>query len=281
MNLSVVRSVWLLCCIGLFGLRSRCVGNRVVLDLRGGLVPQAKETGGDYYEQFHLDYGTRDRKRIAGALRGFITSGKLSSLPESDPFFKWLNAHLEKGPESVSGRVKPFYAADFGEKRDLQQGENPKVYIVQRRLVYDERGVLQPPSSNEVDVEEREIWQPWLKRRCNFVARYIVPNRVNILQIMGSQGRFVSELEVDDDGSGKRAAWAKMTFKPTLAQRLSGRRSIVVRRALEASKLGLSTSSSSLSTINPPTSSGDSSPVRRIPGLAGLLERLPKLRSEK
>lgn len=283
MTLCILRSVWLLCSLGLFGLRSRCSGNRVVLDLRGGLVPQAKETGGDYYEQFHLDYGTRDSKRIAGALRGFITSGKLSSLPESDPFFKWLNAHLEKGPESVSGRVKPYYAADFGEKRDLQPGENPKVFIVQRRLSYDERGVLQPPSSNEVDVEEREIWQPWLKRRCNFVARYIVPNRVNILKIMESQGRFVSELEVDyDDGSGKRAAWAKMTFKPTLAQRLSGRRSVVVRRALDASKLGLSASTrpGSTSTINPPTSSGDS-PTRRIPGLTGLMERLAKLRSDK
>lgn len=209
-----------------------------VLQLRGGLVPQAKEGNVDYYEQFHLDYGTRDNKRIAGALRGFITTGKLASLPESDPFFKWLNAHLEKGPEPISGRLKPFYAADFGEKKDLRPGENPKVMIVQRRLHYDKNGVITAPLSGEVDVEVREIWQPWLKPRCNFVARYIVPNRVNIVRIMEARGQFLSELEVDDDDSGRsRAAWTKMTFRPTLAQRLGGKRDIVVRRLLDASKL--------------------------------------------
>ena len=83
--------------------------NSPVLDLRGGLVPQADEAGGDYYEQFELDYGGVDKKRVAGATRGFIRSGKLAGLPESDPFKKWLNQHLEKGAEPVSGRVKPFY----------------------------------------------------------------------------------------------------------------------------------------------------------------------------
>lgn len=81
------------------------------LQIRGGLVPQADEAGGDYYEQFELDYGTADKKRVAGATRGFIRSGKLASLPESDPFKKWLNQHLEKGAEPVSGRIKPFYVS--------------------------------------------------------------------------------------------------------------------------------------------------------------------------
>lgn len=83
--------------------------NSPVLHLRGGLVPQADEAGGDYYEQFELDYGGADKKRVAGATRGFIRSGKLAGLPESDPFKKWLNQHLEKGAEPVSGRIKPFY----------------------------------------------------------------------------------------------------------------------------------------------------------------------------
>lgn len=214
-----------------------------LLKLRGGLVPQAKESGGDYFEQFHLDYGSKDNKRVAGAMRGFIASGKLTGLPESDPFFKWLNEHLEKGPESVSGRLKPFYAADFGTKKDLKKGENPKVMIVQRKLVYDKNGVLAAgPPSSEIDVEVREVWQPWLKSKCNFVARYIVPSRVNIIKIMESQGRFLSELEIDQDDRGRRTAWAKMTFKPTLAQRLSGKRDVVIRRKLDASKLSPSNS---------------------------------------
>jgi hypothetical protein len=84
-----------------------------ILTIRGGLVPQASEAGGDYYEQFELDYGSADKRRVAGALRGFIRSGKLASLPEYDPFLKWLNDHLEKGPEPVSGRLKPFYVRHF------------------------------------------------------------------------------------------------------------------------------------------------------------------------
>lgn len=83
--------------------------NNPVFHLRGGLVPQADEAGGDYYEQFELDYGGADKKRVAGATRGFIRSGRLAGLPESDPFKKWLNQHLEKGAEPVSGRIKPFY----------------------------------------------------------------------------------------------------------------------------------------------------------------------------
>lgn len=82
-----------------------------ILSIRGGLVPQADEAGGDYYEQFELDYGSADKRRVAGATRGFIRSGKLAGLPESDPFKKWLNQHLEKGAEPVSGRIKPFYVS--------------------------------------------------------------------------------------------------------------------------------------------------------------------------
>ena len=89
-------------------------------------MPQASETG-DYYEQFELDYGSADKRRIAGALRGFIKSGKIASLPEADPFLKWLNENLEKGPETTPGRLKPFYAADFGKKSDLKAGEHPQV----------------------------------------------------------------------------------------------------------------------------------------------------------
>jgi hypothetical protein len=80
-----------------------------LLSLKGGLVPQASDGGKDYYEQFALDYGNEDNIRNAGALRGFLKSGSVKSLPESDPFLKWLNDHLEKGPQPLSGRVKPFY----------------------------------------------------------------------------------------------------------------------------------------------------------------------------
>ena len=79
--------------------------------IRGGLVPQASETGGNYYEQFELDYGTADKRRIAGSMRGFINGGKIASLPEADPFLKWMNENLEKGPETTPGRLKPFYVS--------------------------------------------------------------------------------------------------------------------------------------------------------------------------
>jgi hypothetical protein len=53
----------------------------------------------------------------------------------------------------------------------------------------DETGeLLQPP--DEIDVEVREIKAPWLKWKCNFVVRYIVPSRQNILQIMENDKKF-------------------------------------------------------------------------------------------
>jgi hypothetical protein len=119
-----------------------------VLRIRGGLVPQPSEDG-EYYEKFKIDYGCDDNVRIAGSMRGLIKSGKLTSLPHADPFIRWLNEKLEKGPQPPGGRVKPFYvsrctqylssgdtflcehslfyiqAADFGTKKDLKAGENP------------------------------------------------------------------------------------------------------------------------------------------------------------
>jgi hypothetical protein len=82
-----------------------------ILSIRGGLVPEANEQGGDYYDQFQLDYGREDNVRIAGQMRGLIKSGKISSLPEKDPFLKWINEHLEKGPEEFVGRIKPYYVS--------------------------------------------------------------------------------------------------------------------------------------------------------------------------
>jgi hypothetical protein len=41
---------------------------------------------------------------------------------------------------------------------------------------------------DNLDVEIRSIWQPWLRWRCNFAVRYIVPDRVNIMRIMQHHG---------------------------------------------------------------------------------------------
>ena len=62
-----------------------------ILSLTGGLSKSADSLKGDYYEQFTLDYGKQDDERSAGSLRGFLKSGALSKIPESDPFKKWLN----------------------------------------------------------------------------------------------------------------------------------------------------------------------------------------------
>ena len=43
-------------------------------------------------------------------------------------------------------------------------------------------------------MEVRNVWQPWLKKRCDFVVRYIVPNRVSIVKTMEASGRFRSEV---------------------------------------------------------------------------------------
>jgi hypothetical protein len=215
---------------------SDCSNSNNVITLRGGLVPQAAEPGAEYYEKFTLDYGGADNKRIAGAMRGFISSGVLPNLPESDPFMKWLNNHLDKGMEPISGRIKPFYAADFGNKSDLNKGENPKIIIVQRKLKGDKDGILLRPT-NEIDVEVREIKNPILKHRCNFAVRYIVPNRINIIKIMESKGQFSSEIEVEKGVDGITRTWAKMTFKPRLVDRLFGKKNITLKRQMDTNKI--------------------------------------------
>ena len=204
--------------------------------IRGGLVPQYEQGQDTYYEKFILDYGGIDNKRIAGAMRGFIKSGVLPNLPESDPFMKWLNTHLDKGMESVSGRIKPFYAADFGNKSDLNKGENPKIIIVQRKLKGNKDGILIRPS-NEIDVEVREIKNPILRHRCNFAVRYIIPNRINIIKIMESKGKFSSEIEVEKNIDGITRTWAKMTFKPRLIDRFFGKKNVVLKRQLDTNQV--------------------------------------------
>ena len=214
-----------------------------VLSLRGGLVPEAEDDNGNgvgvsYYDKYELDYGSDDTQRFAGAMRGFLPSGKLSALPESDPFLKWWNQYLENGPdEELEGRLKPFYAADFGEKSELKKGEHPKVIVVQRELKTDKHGVLLP-SPKGVDVEVREIWQPWLRHRCNFAVRYIVPSRINIIKILETRGRFKSLLEIEEEQSkanaSQRTAWTKIIFKPSLKERLIGRKEVEIKRRLDS-----------------------------------------------
>eukprot|EP01038_Epipyxis_sp_PR26KG_P016030 gene16030-21756_t len=212
--------------------------NRIILSIRGGRVPQADDGDEGYFEKFTLDYDCDDKSRIAGSMRGFIKSGKLLNLPENDPFFKWINKYLENGMEDKFGRIKPFYSADFGKKADLKKGENPKIIIVQRKLQSDEKTkILKSSPSNEIDVEVREIWQPWLKSRCDFVVRYVVPNRVNILKIMANSGKLRGELIIDNDEKGNKKAWSKLIFKPSIKDRLKGKRDIVMKRELDSSKL--------------------------------------------
>jgi hypothetical protein len=71
-----------------------------------------------------------------------------------------------------------------------------KLVIVQRKLEWDNNGHLKKGPSLVNDVDVREIWQPWLKHRCDFVVRYIVPNRANIIEILEGQGRFRAEVRV-------------------------------------------------------------------------------------
>ena len=65
--------------------------------------------------------------------------------------------------------------------------------IVSRKLKANKEGFLDTPS-DEIDVEVREIWQPWLRAKCDFAVRYIVPNRVNIIKIMEAKGKFSSSV---------------------------------------------------------------------------------------
>ena len=67
--------------------------------------------------------------------------------------------------------------------------------IVTRKLKANEKGELLPGSS-EIDIEERSLWQPWLRSRCDFVVRYIIPNRINIIRIMEAKNRFNSQVQL-------------------------------------------------------------------------------------
>ena len=98
-------------------------------------VPEAGKNG-DYYEKYVLDYGRKDNKRNAGSLRGLVPSGSISSLRTNDPFIGYLNRYLEQGAggDSNNNRIKPFYAYDFGSKKDLPKGEHPKIIIVNRMI---------------------------------------------------------------------------------------------------------------------------------------------------
>jgi len=215
--------------------------------IRGGAAAPIVTGGGEYYDQFDLDYGKADNARIAGSMRGFLQTGKLTSLEEKDSFLKWLNNHLETGPEPLEARTKPFSAIDFGTNEDLNPGEYPKIMIVTRKL-QAKNGILSSPS-DDIDIEERTIWQPWLRSRCNFVVRYIVPDRVNIIKIMEAKNRFNSQLIVEEKNekvitkSGKssllltKSAHVKMTFRPRLIERFRGKRDIVINKPLNTEEL--------------------------------------------
>ena len=43
------------------------------------IVPQAEGNGGAYFEKFELDYGSKDKRRVAGSLRGLLDISKISS----------------------------------------------------------------------------------------------------------------------------------------------------------------------------------------------------------
>ena len=103
---------------------------------------------------------------------------------------------------------------------------------MQRKLEADEDGILAARPPSDIDVEVRHIWQPWLRARCNFADRYIVPSRVNLINILERKRRFGHEVEVDTDGEDGPKLWAKMTFKPRLVGRLLGKRNKVMWREL-------------------------------------------------
>ena len=121
-----------------------------------------------------------------------------------------------------------------------------RIMIVQRKLATDENGELTSAPA-EIDVEIRNIWQPWLKSRCDFAVRYIVPSRVNIIRILEGKKRFTHEVEIDDSQDGDIKLWAKMTFKPRLVGRLLGKRNSVIWRELDSGKAGSSSKDASVS----------------------------------
>lgn len=78
--------------------------------LRGGAIRNPSNSdAADYYEKFHIDYGVDDNRRMAGALRGFIKTGTLANLPQSDAFLRWLQTYMEEGTVSSKGRIKAYH----------------------------------------------------------------------------------------------------------------------------------------------------------------------------
>ena len=110
-----------------------------------------------------------------------------------------------------------------------------KILIVSRRLTVDEDGVLES-APIENDVEVRTVWQPWLRHRCDFAVRYIVPSRVGIIRILEAKKRFSHEIEIDDTDENDKKLWSKMTFRPSLIGRFKGKRDRVVWRGLDVPK---------------------------------------------
>ena len=102
----------LLFCISLCSVLTIRIGLSPIASIRGGLVPEATPDG-EYFEKFQLDYGCEDNVRLAGRMMGLLKPGKISSLPEKDPFFSWLNEKLERGPQVPTTRFKPYYVRFF------------------------------------------------------------------------------------------------------------------------------------------------------------------------
>lgn len=82
-----------------------------IVSIRGGATKDRFLSSGnvDYYEQFDIDYGIDDNRRKAGSLRGFIRSGALASIPQSDSFLQWLQLYTEEGPLPYKGRLKAYH----------------------------------------------------------------------------------------------------------------------------------------------------------------------------
>lgn len=193
---------------------------------RAGYVPVAPVDDEDdiaqkgYFDLFpRIEYGTPDVRRSSGFLKGFIKEKQLLHKKENDHFLSWWNGILVNGFPQPSGRLKPYYAADFGTRADLPAGENPKLFIIRRQLrssqsvtvqqgndlgllaavrevkpkdMIDQKGL--ELGGEVLDVEVRDVWQPWLKRRCNFCARYIVPSRIDITQMLHADKRVSCEV---------------------------------------------------------------------------------------
>ena len=88
----------------------------------------------------------------------------------------------------------PFCIVNPSSRPLTSQSFPQKIIIVNRKLTAAANGVIDPPPAGPPDVEVREVWQPWLKHRCDFVVRYIVPHRTNIIETMEGKRRFHSEV---------------------------------------------------------------------------------------